>query len=548
MYKKNSLISKCYEKNHLSFLLTIIVLSIGALLLASMAIAMQEIVDFAVSGTIENLSDLLVKLFIYISLLACGWLLELIFRNRFLEKALKQLKEEIFIHISSKGISSFSKEPTGRYLSVLTNDINSIEANYLQNNFGIILNCFYFIAALSIMLWYDILLTFCALGLVIFSLILSVIFSGKLAKEEKKVSAQNESFVSLIKDILNGFSVIKSFQAEKEINTLFSTKNRSLEHCKCRRKRTEASINLLSSCLGIFVQASVMLLCACFSIEGRISVGVVIAFVQLMNYIIMPIQQLPPALANRTAALALFTKIEEVTAINQEISSEEELISIGRGITLENVSFGYDSEENILHNLNFTFEKGKSYAILGASGSGKSTLLNLLLGGYKTYAGNITIGEKELKNISLDSLYDYVSVVQQNVFVFDNTIENNITMFKSFPKEEIDSAIKKSGLSDFIKEKGLSYQCGENGCNLSGGEKQRISIARALLCKSSILLMDEATSALDTTTASAIEDNLLKMKDILRIVITHKVNPEILKQYDQVLLLENGHIKKFSPA
>lgn len=548
MYKKNSLISKCYEKNHLSFLLTIIVLSIGALLLTSMAIAMQEIVDFAVSGTIENLSNLLVKLFIYITLLACGWLLELIFRNRFLKKALRQLKEEIFIRISSKGISSFSKEPTGRYLSVLTNDINSIEVNYLQNNFGIILNCFYFIAALTLMLWYDVLLTFCALGLVIFSLILSVIFSGKLAKEEKKVSAQNESFVSLIKDILNGFSVIKSFQAEKEINTLFFQKNRSLEHCKCRRKRTEASINLLSSCLGIFVQASVMLLCACFSIEGRISVGVVIAFVQLMNYIIMPIQQLPPALANRTAALALFAKIEEVTAINQETSSEEELISIGRGITLKNVSFGYDSEENILNNLNFTFEKEKSYAILGASGSGKSTLLNLLLGGYKTYTGNITIGEKELKNISLDSLYDYVSVVQQNVFVFDNTIENNITMFKSFPKEELDSAIKKSGLSDFIKEKGLSYQCGENGCNLSGGEKQRISIARALLCKSSILLMDEATSALDNTTASAIESNLLRMKDILRIVITHKVNPELLKQYDQVLLLENGQIKKFSPV
>lgn len=548
MNKPNSIIQKCYTNNHLSFFVTIIILFISSILTNYMAIAMQEMVDCAISGSSNDLLYLLVKIVIYVLISTIIWLLELIFKNRFYKVALQQLKEDIFVRISSKGISSFSKESPGRYLSILTNDINSIETNYLQNNFGIILNCFYFIGALCIMLWYDALLTLCALALVAISLLVSVIFSGKLAKEEKKVSLQNESFVCLIKDIFSGFSVIKNFKAEPEVNNLFYEKNCILEQTKCKRKRTEELIKIISSCAGFSAQVGVMLLCVYFTIEGRVSVGVIIAFIQLMNFIVMPIQQLPPALANRTAAIALFAKIEEVISNNQEVLTDEQLTDIPNGISLENVSFGYDSEENILNNLNFTFKKGKSYAILGSSGSGKSTLLNLLLGGYKNYTGNINIGEKELKDISSDSLYDHISVVQQNVFVFDNTIENNITMFKSFPKEEINNAINKSGLSEFIKEKGLSYECGENGCNLSGGEKQRISIARALLCKSSILLMDEATSALDNATASAIEENLLQMKDMLRIVITHKVNPELLKQYDQVLLLENGQIKKFSPA
>lgn len=534
---------KCYEKNRCNFCITLLILGIGALLLTGVAVVMQEILDIATTGTPKDIYYIWKKILVYIAALGSSWMLERFFRNRFVEKAMRQVKEEIFRCISEKGISAFAKEPTGRYLSILTNDMNSIESNYLQNNFGIILNCFCFLTALFLMLWYDIWLTCYAIGLVAFTLLMSVIFGGNLAREEKKVSVQNEKFVGLVKDLLSGFSVMKSFQAEQEIAALFFKENRALESAKCRRRRMEGLINLLGSCLGFWVQAGVMLLGAYFAMKGRITVGVLIAFVQLMNYIIQPIQQLPSALANRRAAIELFRKMEEVSSVNQEKENGELIEDIGQGILLKDVSFGYEKNQMILKDISISFEKGKSYAIIGASGSGKSTLLNLLMGGYATYDGNISVGGKELKDISLDSLYDLLSVVQQNVFVFDNTIENNITMFKHFPGERIADAIEKSGLRGLIEEKGREYRCGENGNGLSGGEKQRVSIARGLLCNASVLLMDEATSSLDASTSAFIEKTILRTQDMLRIVVTHKLNPELLRQYDQIVVMQDGRIE-----
>lgn len=534
---------RCYEKNHCNFLITIIILGIGSLLLTGVAVVMQEILDIATIGTKQDIYDMLKKIILYIAVLGCIWMLERFFRNRFIEKAMYQLKGEIFQCVSEKGISAFGKEPTGRYLSILTNDMNSIELNYLQNNFGIFLNCFYFVAALILMLKYDVWMTCCAIGLVCFSLVISVISGNKLTREEKQVSVQNEKFVSMIKDLLNGFSVMKSFKAEKEIVTLFSEENKNLEQKKCRRRKTEAFINLVGNCMGFFVQAGIMLLGAYFAMQGRITVGVLIAFVQLMNYIIQPIQQIPPALANRRAAIGLFDKMAEMISDNQEKENGERIEDIGSEISFQNVSFGYDETQKILQDINISFERGKSYAIIGASGSGKSTLLNLLMGGYGTYDGSIFIGGKELKNISTDSLYDLMSIVQQNVFVFDNTIENNITMFKHFAKEQIADAVKKSGLKKLVDEKGLSYRCGENGSELSGGEKQRISIARCFLCNASILLMDEATSALDAATSAEVENTIIQMTDMTRIVVTHKINPGLLSQYDRIVVMNKGRIE-----
>ena len=233
----------------------------------------------------------------------------------------------------------------------------------------------------------------------------------------------------------------------------------------------------------------------------------------------------------------------EAVANNQEKEAGDLVDHIGQGIYFKNVSFGYDDKQKTLEDVTVSFEKGKSYAIVGASGSGKSTLLNLIMGSYTAYDGSITIGGKEVKNILPDSLYDLLSIVQQNVFVFDNTIENNITMFKNFTEEQIRDAVEKSGLKTLVDEKGLEYRCGENGCELSGGEKQRISIARGFLCKSSILLMDEATSALDAATSAAVENTIIRMKDMTRIVVTHKLNPALLSRYDEIVVMNKGRIE-----
>jgi ABC-type multidrug transport system fused ATPase/permease subunit len=185
---------------------------------------------------------------------------------------------------------------------------------------------------------------------------------------------------------------------------------------------------------------------------------------------------------------------------------------------------------------------GKKYAVVGASGSGKSTLLNLLMASYSHYNGSIYYDDVELKNISGEQLYEIESIIQQNVFVFNATIIENITMFRDFPQEEVQRAIRLSGLSALIEEKGEGYLCGENGCGLSGGEKQRISIARSLLKQSQVLLVDEATASLDAETAYHVSSAILDLQGITAIVVTHALDEALLKRYDTILTMKNGQI------
>lgn len=192
--------------------------------------------------------------------------------------------------------------------------------------------------------------------------------------------------------------------------------------------------------------------------------------------------------------------------------------------------------------VSFQFEKGKSYAIVGPSGSGKSTLLHLLMGADENYTGSIYYDDTDLHRISSDSMHQLISVIWQNVFVFNASIKDNITMFGDFPEEDIQRAVKLSGLEPLIEKRGENYLCGENGCNLSGGERQRIAIARSLLKKAPILLADEATASLDRETAFYVTKAILGIQDVTRIIVTHALDEELLRRYDCILALHNGKI------
>lgn len=213
-----------------------------------------------------------------------------------------------------------------------------------------------------------------------------------------------------------------------------------------------------------------------------------------------------------------------------------------KGIELRRVSFGYEPGKTILQDIDITFEAGKKYAVVGASGSGKSTLLELLMAGHRSYSGEICYDGHEARSINRESLYDIVSMIQQNVFVFNASIRDNITMFHEFPEREVERAIELSGLSKLIAERGEEYRCGENGSGLSGGEKQRIAIARSLLKRSQVLLVDEATAALDKETACQVTTAILNLKEITSITVTHALDAGMLKRYDRIIALKNGTI------
>ncbi len=464
---------------------------------------------------------------------------------RFLERAMRQYKDFAFKKLIGKSISSFRDESAAGYLSALTNDAASIETNYLAQMLAMITKAVTFIGALLLMCRYSLLMTAIAAGLTVLPMIASLLTGNRLQAVESRVSERNGEFTAALSDCLAGFTVVKNFRAEREIFRLFAQSNKALEHEKFTGRRIKTLVGMIGAVTGIFAQLGVFIAGVYLSMkDGSMTPGAVVLFVNLMNFIISPIAELPGLLACRKAALGLVDKLAAALERSSSREGSETLNKLEHGIRLENVSFAYEPGKTVLHGINAEFEAGKAYALVGGSGSGKSTLLNLLMAAETNYSGHILADGIELSDISTESLYGTMAAIQQNVFVFNASIKDNVSMFRDFPKTEMDEAIARAHLGALIRERGEDYLCGENGSGLSGGEKQRISIARSLLKKSSVLLADEVTAALDAQTAHRVSSDILDLQGITRIVVTHTLEESLLRRYDKIFVLRGGRIEE----
>lgn len=290
-------------------------------------------------------------------------------------------------------------------------------------------------------------------------------------------------------------------------------------------------------------QVVIMAFGAWMVMKGILTVGVLVAFIQLMNSIMSPAQTIPADLANMASARQIMKQHEEFLELQGEEKEQKEVLG-NCLLGLEDVGFGYEEDKPILHDVNISFEPGKSYAIVGASGSGKSTLLKLLAGELEHYNGKIRVDDKDYANLDFSDICSVVTYVRQNIFLFDSTIENNISMFKQFSQESMEHAIEVAGLKEVIDKKDIGFTCGENGNRLSGGEGQRVAIARGILRGTPILLLDEVTASLDTKTAGQVEHALLALEDYTRIVVSHKLYANILSEYDSIIAMKDGTVEE----
>lgn len=504
---------------------------------------LQKIIDIAAGSDSTPLAEVIVVSVVSFIIFIIAYMFYRTARPRYIQKAMSQYKAYVFGAILDKRISSISKEKSGKIISALTNDMRPIEEYYLDSILLFIDIGVSFVGALALMLYYSPLLTMVSLMLAVLPIAVSIPSAKKLTEEEKKLSDRNESYVEIIKDILSGFTVIKSFRCEKEIQKRFMKDNESIETAKYERRYAEENVNLLSTAVSVIMRLGVFIMGAWMAVSGtRVTPGIVLVFLQLMNFVIDPIERVPKILANRKAAIAIMDKMADTLKEDNRETRSILCCTAKKQICVQDVTFNYDEGKSVLKNLNIRFEAGKKYAIVGGSGSGKTTLLNLLMRTYDNYEGSIQYDSVELKEISSEVLFQVVSLVQQNVFVFNDTIYNNVTLYKEFQEKEVEAAMGQAGLTQLILSHGKDYICGENGNALSGGEKQRISIARALLRKTSVLLMDEATAALDEITANEIMNTILSMENMTGIIVTHRLDETILKQYDEIVVLHNGKV------
>lgn len=534
---------RLFYKNKICFIASVIMTIVMSFLNLMISWLIQQIMD---SMANQNMQSVVRCAWIAASVVIAYTVANAVYRAvypRFLQRAMQQYRDYAFSRLTQKSLRSFSKEGTALYVSALTNDCTSIENNYLAATFTLIEFLFCFLGALIMMLYYSPVMLVLAVALSFLPVAVSMTAGNRLTEQEKEISKKNERFVSIVNELLSGFPVIKSFRAETQASRLFSQRNEQAEEAKKNKRRTEQLISLLANDAGIIAQMGIFLAGAWLAISGKgVTAGVVIVFVQLMNYILNPISQVPLLWSNRKAAIALMEKLSDALSENVREEGREKLNGFSEKIEVKDLTYGYEPESHVLKDLDVQFDAGKSYAIVGGSGSGKSTLLNLLMGSSSNYQGEICIDGVSIKNIESESLYQLMTSVQQNVFVFNDTIRNNVTMFHEFPDKEVTLALERSGLSEFIEKRGEDFVCGENGANLSGGERQRISIARALLRKSPILLVDEATAALDAATARAVSFSILNLVGMTRIVVTHRLEEAILRRYDKILVMKNGTI------
>lgn len=534
---------RLFYKNKICFIASVIMTIVMSFLNLMISWLIQQIMD---SMANQNMQSVVRCAWIAASVVIAYTVANAVYRAvypRFLQRAMQQYRDYTFSRLTQKSLRSFSKEGTALYVSALTNDCTSIENNYLTATFTLIELLFCFLGALIMMLYYSPVMLVLAVALSFLPVAVSMTAGNRLTEQEKEISKKNERFVSIVNELLSGFPVIKSFRAETQASHLFSQRNEQAEEAKKNKRRTEQLISLLANDAGIIAQMGIFLAGAWLAISGKgVTAGVVIVFVQLMNYILNPISQVPLLWSNRKAAIALMEKLSDALSENVREEGREKLNGFSEKIEVKDLTYGYEPESHVLKDLDVQFDAGKSYAIVGGSGSGKSTLLNLLMGSSSNYQGEICIDGVSIKNIESESLYQLMTSVQQNVFVFNDTIRNNVTMFHEFPDKEVTLALERSGLSEFIEKRGEDFVCGENGANLSGGERQRISIARALLRKSPILLVDEVTAALDAATARAVSFSILNLVGMTRIVVTHRLEEAILRRYDKILVMKNGTI------
>lgn len=534
---------RLFYKNKMCFIASVIMTIVMSFLNLMISWLIQQIMD---SMANQNMQSAVRCAWIAASVVIAYTVANAVYRAvypRFLQRAMQQYRDYAFSRLTQKSLRSFSKEGTALYVSALTNDCTSIENNYLAATFTLIEFLFCFLGALIMMLYYSPVMLVLAVALSFLPVAVSMTAGNRLTEQEKEISKKNERFVSIVNELLSGFPVIKSFRAETQASRLFSQRNEQAEEAKKNKRRTEQLISLLANDAGIIAQMGIFLAGAWLAISGKgVTAGVVIVFVQLMNYILNPISQVPLLWSNRKAAIALMEKLSDALSENVREEGREKLNVFSEKIEVKDLTYGYEPESHVLKDLDVQFDEGKSYAIVGGSGSGKSTLLNLLMGSSSNYQGEICIDGVSIKNIESESLYQLMTSVQQNVFVFNDTIRNNVTMFHEFPDKEVTLALERSGLSEFIEKRGEDFVCGENGANLSGGERQRISIARALLRKSPIILVDEATAALDAATARAVSFSILNLVGMTRIVVTHRLEEAILRRYDKILVMKNGTI------
>lgn len=503
---------------------------------------MMRLLDYALAGEMDLLTKNAPILLLLAALLVPLGILVAITGSFYKRKASTILKTYYITKVFGKNIAEFQKENNAKYLSAITNDFNTLEQNLISGILIVSNGTAKFLVGVWILSTVDPKMILLALFVIAVQILLSVFTSKPTSKAYKERSDLFDGYTTYIKEILSAFHIVKNYNLQNKVTNDYYEKSEEIQQ---KGFLIERMLSFIFASQNFVTSLSLYgIICAVgfLVVIGKITVGGLMLVVDGVQRMMWPLLEISENLPKLFTSKSLIQKIE-ATLRNMDTHEETmELEEFKEEIIFQNVSFHYEDDETqqILKDVNFSVKKNGKYLIVGPSGGGKSTLLKLFRKYFQPTAGSILIDQKPLWDVKREQYFKLIANIEQQVFLFEDTLRNNITLYKDYSEEEILSAIHASGLTDFLAERseGLDYMIYDNGKNISGGERSRIVIARALLNKASIIFMDEAFASLDMERAREIEKTILKLEDITVINVSHVIFQDTKDLYDRVLTVK----------
>lgn len=535
---------KYWKKNTGILIAALITGTCASVFSAGVSIILQKVIDVAVSKQTELFVKLFLFTILYILFLCAIHFLSSLISKYLTQKMIKQYRQDVFQGIIHRRPAPYFQENTSDYVSALTNDMKLVEENYitaLLNTFELLI---LFAATLGLLIFLSPAVTAILVLTLLLMFLIPAVIGGILEKKQDSVSRQMSVFTGKLKEFFSGYEVLKSYNRIENAVSQFQTENEKEIHTRFQAARLFALNEGLSDTLSVLSTITVIFVAAYLVLVGKITMGTLLALVQLSSSFMAPVILIMQNIPKIRSMKAVIARLNQYSVYEAHGETRQNIPTFDRTIEFQDLSFSYDGKGALLSGITFQIEKGKKYAIMGQSGCGKSTLVRLLSGYYDDYQGAILYDGQELRTLNPDKAAALSAVIHQNIYLFNESIRENILLHESFSEQELEQAVKKSGAAMFIEEKGLDHIAGENGAALSGGQKQRITLARALIRHAPLLILDEGTSALDKKTAHEIEDSLLSDEEITLLTITHNPDPDLMERYDEIYYMENGRLEK----
>lgn len=506
----------------------------------------REIIDTVIiGGKTENLSRFL----LFLSIIALSRVFLMYGRDYFMDlggSALAtNIRVNLFRHLQTLPLSFFDQINTGELMARIKEDIDNI---WFTFGFGLMFfveQIFYFVIASIILFNINWRLTLFIILLMPIVGYIAYRLEVKIDEVYGEISDQGVKMNTTAQEDIAGIRVVKSFGRERyEIEKFFKENHRNYE-LNLKQAKTFARYYPWMDFLTNISVALAITIGGLFVIQETMSIGVLVAFSIYVSMLVWPMRMsgwLINMLSQCRASLRKIEKFYREKPEKKVIGAPVMVKEIRGNITFRNVSFKY-KDKYVLKNINFELKEGKTLAIMGVTGSGKTTLVNLLGRFYEPWEGEILIDGIDIKNIDLETLRGSLSYVPQDVFLFSDTVLENMKLGLEVPEKEIIKALETARAYNFVMNlpEGLETIIGERGIGLSGGQKQRLSIARALVRPAKMLILDDVTSSLDMETEHYVQRAIEKhYRDVTKIIIAHRVSA--VKNADEIIILENGEI------